>query len=357
VSAFFRGHTVGRLFSAWAGGLAARGVEVHVWHTGSGRDAESEELSAKVHRFYHLSGRAEGLVTAVRAARLHGVIFPELGMDLATFHAASAKLAPVQAMAWGHPVSSGLPSMDLFLSSTVMEPEQGAHHYRETLVPLPGLSIQYRRPPRVAPRPRAELGVPEGVPLLVCVQSLFKILPRHDAMFAGLLARSPRAHLVMLAHIAEPVTRTFRERLSACLLAHGVDPAGRLHFLPQMNREHFLGLLAAADLYIDGPGWSGGNTTLEAVSQGCAILCRWGQTMRERHTAGILQQMGLSELIATDEEDWIERGVRWAEDPDARAASSAAVRAGAEGLFGDSRPLDALAGLVHGWQTGKVFTG
>ena len=39
-------------------------------------------------------------------------------------------------MAWGHPETSGLPTIDYFLTSALMEPEDGDDHYTERLVRL-----------------------------------------------------------------------------------------------------------------------------------------------------------------------------------------------------------------------------
>ena len=50
-------------------------------------------------------------------------------------------IAPLQAMLWGHPVTSGSRHIDLFLSSAEMEPEDGDAHYSERLVRLPGSEV------------------------------------------------------------------------------------------------------------------------------------------------------------------------------------------------------------------------
>ena len=41
--------------------------------------------------------------------------------------------------AWGHPMTSGLPTIDAFLSADAMEPPDAQDHYSEELVRLPGL--------------------------------------------------------------------------------------------------------------------------------------------------------------------------------------------------------------------------
>lgn len=72
-------------------------------------------------------------------AQLDVLLYPEVGIDPVCAQLAALRLAPVQAMAWGHPQTSGLPTIDVFLSNELMEPPDGAGHYTEQLLPLPGI--------------------------------------------------------------------------------------------------------------------------------------------------------------------------------------------------------------------------
>ena len=52
-------------------------------------------------------------------------------------------LAPIQCASWGHPDTTGLPTIDYFLSGELMEPPDADEHYTERLVRLPNLAIYY----------------------------------------------------------------------------------------------------------------------------------------------------------------------------------------------------------------------
>ena len=58
-------------------------------------------------------------------------------MDELSLQLAAQRLAPVQCNSLGHPETSGLPTIDYFLSSDLMEPLDAARHYTERLVRLP----------------------------------------------------------------------------------------------------------------------------------------------------------------------------------------------------------------------------
>src|SRR6185503_3042475 len=96
-------------------------------------------------------------------------------------------------------------------------------HYVEQVLRLPGIGTSYRRmlvPERVA---RARFNLPDDRVLLLCPQSLFKVHPDNDALFAAVLAANPRAALVMFDGRHPRVTDLFVKRITGALDAHGVD--------------------------------------------------------------------------------------------------------------------------------------
>ena len=118
-------------------------------------------------------------------------------MHSVSFALAALRLAPVQCAAWGHPVTAGHATIDAYFTCAAMEPDDGARHYTERLVALPGIGTEYERPVVPEGATRARFGLPEGVPVFLCPQSLFKIHPDTDALFARVLAAVPAARLVV----------------------------------------------------------------------------------------------------------------------------------------------------------------
>src|SRR6185312_6421819 len=108
----------------------------------------------------------------------HVLIYPEIGMDPMAARLAALRLAPVQCSSWGHPQTSGYPTIDHFLSSAAMEAEGADAFYSERLVRLPGLSTAYTPLPGApAVVGRADLGLREDAVVYWCGQSLQKHLP------------------------------------------------------------------------------------------------------------------------------------------------------------------------------------
>jgi protein O-GlcNAc transferase len=343
VSAFFRESTAGRYFEHWATDLPRDGFEVHVYHLLPGMNPLAERLAARADQFRHCPWwRPSQLAPRILADALDVLVYPELGMGAVPFALAGLRLAPLQCVAWGHPVTTGHATIDVFFSSAAMEPADGASHYSEKLVTLPGIGTRYRAPVAPADASRERFGLPPGVPLLLCSQSLFKIHPDNDALFARVLAAIRDATLVHF----EGRDRRLTARYSARLAAAGID-AARVRALPQCAHDDFLRVNSVCDVMLDTLHWSGGNTSLDALACGLPIVTLPGRFMRGRQSAGMLALMGIDELVARDEDDYVRIAATLATDAPARGALSQRIVAGAPRIFGDAAAVEAFANWLR----------
>ncbi len=349
VSGFFCRHTVwSLLLRGWLEHLDRGRFVVSAFHTGPETDAVTARAAALADRFVSGARPLPAWREAVLAAEPDVVLYPEIGMDPVAAHLAAHRLAPVQAMSWGHPVTSGMPSIDLFLSSALMEPADGDAHYTERLVRLPNLGTCYAPDAtEVAPASRASLGLRDGAVAFWSGQALYKYRPAHDALFAriaaGVGARSGDAQFVFIEFAREPeVTALLRARLQRAFAAHGLEAARHCVFLPSLGAAAFVAAIGACDVVLDTPGWSGGKSTLDGLAQARPVMTLPGALMRSRHTAAILARIGVPELIAGSEDEYVAMAVRLGCDAGARAAASARVRAGRHRAFDDRSCIDAM---------------
>lgn len=293
VGSLFRDCTAGAYFGGWVEWLRAAGFEVVLYQLGPRRDAETERLAAAASRFEFVPEDLplDALAARLRAEQAGLLLYPELGMDTRLTALSALRLARRQALAWGHPVTSGLDCMDAYVSCAEMEPADASAHYVEPLCLLPGLGVDYRRPPLPSAASRAELGLPEGVPLVLVPHSLFKLLPDNDATYAAVLAADPRARLLLFDSFP-----MLRPAFEARLRAQGIDTA-RLLWLPEMPRARFLQVNAACDLMLDSLHFSGGNASLDALQSGLPVLTWPGALMRGRQTVAMLARLGLADAL------------------------------------------------------------
>lgn len=341
-SSLFRRHTITKLFGGWIRGLDRHRFEVFAYHLGPEIDETTRGLEAACDTFRHLpAADAASVVRQMRADGLHATVFPELGMATTPMQVAAMRTAPVQAVAWGHPVTTGLPAMDFFLSSEAMEPDNGEEHYTERLIPLPGLSIAPTPPIAPSPRDRASFGFAASDVIYLVPQSLFKLLPNEDPHWCDILERVPEGRLALLHHHSPTVTGLFQARVRRSMVARGLDPS-RLVLVPHLDWADYLALNRCADVFLDGLRWSGGMTTLEALAMGLVPVTCPGEVMRARHTAAILRAVGVTETIAETPESRTEIAVRLGLDPAWRASLQARLRAALPTIYEDNRGVEAL---------------
>jgi len=205
------------------------------------------------------------------------------------------------------------------------------------LVRLPGIGTRYAMPLAPDDIDRSRFGLPAGVPLLLCPQSLFKIHPEDDARIARVLAAAPSAHLVMFRGRHPSLTAKFSTRLQSACAVVGVTIESRLHLLPQCAHDDYLRINGCCDAMLDTSRWSGGNTALDALACALPIATLPGRSM------AMLRQIGIPELIARDDDDYVAIAARLATEPGWRRQMSDKIRNGRDALFDDAAPTTALA--------------
>lgn len=343
VGTIFRDCTAGRYFERWITGLDPARFERFVYQTGALADDFTRRIGASADGFATLRGGARDAADRIRADGLDVLVHPEVGMSALSYVLAAARLAPVQAAGWGHPVTTGSDAIDHYFTCASMEPSDAAGHYTEARVELPGLGVGYAMPAAAPRASRAELGLSGGKRIYACAQSLFKVHPDMDDLVARIAAGDDDAVFVFFQSGARRVTETLAARLQAALARRGVAPRGQLKFLPRMQAAHFRAVLAMADVVLDTPRWSGGNTSLDAFAAGTPVVTLPGRFMRGRQTAGMLALMGLDALVAPAPDDYVRLALDCARDRDRNRGLREAIAERRAALFDRPEPVAAFA--------------
>ena len=345
-TAFGHTHSVMKMCISWIENIDRERFETIFLHLGKGADALTERVEAAVDRFERGPRTAEEWGSVIEAHQPHAILYLEIGMDALTISLAAQRLAPVQCTTWGHPQTSGLRTIDYFLTSDLMEPEDADRFYTEKLVRLPNLSVSYQPlKTRAEALGRDKLGARDGETLYLCCQSLFKYLPRYDHVFARIAVQVPNSRFIFIGRPQDPATRSLDLRLRNVFSEHGLDASRYVVFCEPLPFSQFSGFLRMGDVFLDSIGWSGANTTLEAIDVDLPIVTFPVGLMRGRHTSAILTLMDLREGVAGSMEDYIAKAAALA-DPLRREAFQTAIRAKKGKLFGDESPIRALESFL-----------
>lgn len=268
-------------------------IETYVFHAGEKEDRTSVAFRRNADHYFHLPLLTHDVADIVRALDLDALIFTDVGMTGRSVQFATLRLARKQFNAWGHPITSGSPTMDFYLSSEMMEPPDGQDFYTEQLVPLPNSGLTYPRTKwLVSDRPAEAFGLRKKGFYFVCQMSS-KLLPQDDHLLLELADRSPIPIVVLHNKLTK----------APAALADRLDHPN-IRFLPYQTMPDYLRLLQLAKASLDSPSWNGANTTIEALTLGTPVISMTGRYMRGRHNRAFLGLANVPGLIAESAEDY-----------------------------------------------------
>lgn len=343
VSAFFRRHSVWKMpLGGWFTGLKCDKLEIFGYMSSNNCD-EVTELARRSHPLF-ISSDFEVLKGKILEDEIDFLIYPEVGMDPLTIKLATLRLAPLQAASWGHPVTTGLPTIDYYLSSKAMESEIADSHYSEKLIYLKDLSVYLKPSIRKESFKFPFFKNREPIRFL-CAQALYKYLPKYDYIFAKIAKRLPKATFIFIDRDLE-LTGPFINRLIACFKRHKLDYQKHLQVIPALKQDSFFDLCQSCDLFLDSIEWSGCNSSLEALENGLPTLTLPKKTLRSRHTLGFLKILGLEELAASSPSEYIDLAVSLGQDKQQRDRLSQLIAENLPKLYHSQHTLEDLENFI-----------
>jgi predicted O-linked N-acetylglucosamine transferase (SPINDLY family) len=288
-------HTIGKLNIGIAQKLDRRRFALIVMRPPGPRDFLAGAFDECAERSVTLPFDLPTARRAVADAELDAIFYPDIGMDVFTYYLAFARLARIQFTTWGHPVTTGIPNMDYFISTRHAEPPGGERFYSERLVQFESPPSFYYRPR--PPNPfdlRAHLGLAKDARIYASMQTLYKVHPDFDDALVDILRRDKGGRVVLIA-----ATRpAWNEKLKARLQRAGPDVADRIVFMPPVSLPDYLGALRAADALLDTFHFGGGCSSYESFGVSAPVVTLPGTHMRARITAGLYGRMGVTRWIA-----------------------------------------------------------
>jgi protein O-GlcNAc transferase len=348
VSAHFYQHSVWKIpIKGWLSQLDRQQFHITCYMTSGYWDSETDCARSLSDRFVAGKLPAARWVEEILTDQPHVLLYPEVGMVPMIEHLAALRLAPVQCVSLGHPVTTGLTTIDYFLSSELMEPPNGDDHYTEKLVRLPNLSVYYE-PTGIlrASMSREEVGLRSDACVFWCGQSLFKYLPQHDEVFPR-IAREVLGCQFVFIDMQDTQRAKFEGRLNRAFAAHGLQFDDHCVILRPLSPERFAAVLGLSDVFLNSISWSGFNTTMESLEHDLPILTMATGFMRGRHTLGIAKMMGLNEAIASTLDEYVKRAIQLGNDPMERATMRRKIAERKAQVYRDASAIRALEAFLE----------
>ena len=320
LSEFFNsGHTIGKLYEGLIAGLDRHRFDVLVIQPGGQpQNTRPPGLDVVAENFIGLPEELASQRELIANLRLDVLFYPDVGMSAYSYFLASSRLAPVQAVGWGHPDTTGMRTIDYFVSAESIEPDDAQQHYTERLIRLSRLPCHYRTP-RMATTAasREAFGLPATGTLYGCPQSLFKFHPDFDAVLADIADGDAEGRIVVLMGPQTAWTEQLRTRWAQSfpILLE------KVLFLPRQPLDKFMALISHMDILLDPVHFGSGNTLYEAMIHGTPVVTWPGRFMRGRIVSGAYRQMAVPDPpVVQDIEDYAAMALALGRDPARRRA-------------------------------------
>jgi len=254
-------------------------------------------------------------IAKIAPLELDILVYLDIGMDPLSFLLAFARLAPIQCVMGGHPVTTGIRNIDYFLSGQWIEPNDAQHHYTEQLVLLQhgGFMCQRMTMPDTI-KTRAQLGMPAQRRIYLCPMTLQKIHPDFDDALEKILALDRDGAVVFFE---SPQSPAWTPLLSA-RFDRTIQPAlrNRIVFMPWIvNQQDLIRIIEASDVVLDPFHFGIGTTGIHIFSAGTPIVTRPSRFLRGRVGFFYCRLLETMQCVTTTVDEYVERAVQIATDP------------------------------------------
>ncbi|MGX3021710.1 UDP-glucose:protein N-beta-glucosyltransferase [Ursidibacter sp. B-7004-1] len=233
---------------------------------------------------------------------------PSIGMDLTTIFASNTRMAPIQAIALGHPATTHSD----FIEYVVVEDDYVGSEdcFSETLIRLPKDALPYvpsaSAPKKVDYKLREN---PEVVNIGIASTTM-KLNPHFLQACKDIRDRAKvKVHFHFALGQSTGITHPYVQKFIRTYL--GDDATAHSH-LPYTQ---YLEVLNNCDMMVNPFPFGNTNGIIDMVTLGLVGICKTGPEVHEHIDEGLFGRLGLPKwLVADTVEEYIERAVRLAEN-------------------------------------------
>jgi len=239
-------------------------------------------------------------------------------MDPGNYLLAFSRLAPVQIATHGHASTTGIPTIDYFVSYKPFEmfSPEASKYYSEALVTFSDFSFYYHPDVHKPDKNMTRARVCEVIGLKDCQQHIYtcpqtmhsltwqyKITPEFDVVFRDILIADPNGVLVFKEFVNKPrLNSMLLERLKVSM----PTVFDRIIVAPFLEDHEWFGLLEFADVVLDSYPFGGYTTSLQALALGTPVVTLPHPfLLAGRCTIAFLNIVGLNELVAHTPEVYV----------------------------------------------------
>jgi FkbM family methyltransferase len=225
------------------------------------------------------------------------------------------KPAPIQTTYLGYFATTGLPTIDYWITDQVLHPHDTGEKTSETIWRLPRCYVGYE-PLKNAPEITELPSKKTGIFTFSSFNNLRKLTPETFALWIEILKAVPNSRLVLKCPTSDVFSPLIAERIQTPFVEQGIDPQRIFLYGGFATDEDHLNLYNQVDLHLDSIPYTGCTTTCEALWMGVPTLTLAGTRKMERMSASILHSVGLDDCIAHSAVEYVQKAIAFAQNLD-----------------------------------------
>ncbi|MDH6099187.1 tetratricopeptide repeat protein [Anabaenopsis sp. FSS-46] len=224
------------------------------------------------------------------------------------------KPAPIQATYLGYFATTGLPTIDYWITDEVLHPPDTKEKTSETIWRLPRCYVSYeplKDTPDITQLPYQKT----GIFTFASFNTLRKLTPETLSLWTEILKAVPHSRLVIKCASSNVFNPLITEKIQTPFMKEGIDPKRIALYGGYAADQDHLNLYNQVDLHLDSIPYTGCTTTCEALWMGVPTLTLAGSRKMERMSASILHTLGLDDFIAHSQAEYVQKAVELAQNP------------------------------------------
>ena len=312
VSADFRQHAVAHFIEPVLAAHDSKRFEIFCYYNYPAADAVTGRFEKLTHHWRVIANRSdEDVANMIRADGIDILVDLAGHTPLNRLRVFARKPAPVQASWIGYSSTTGLTRMDYRITDTISDPIGVTDDlYTEKLVRLPDTYSCFQ-PLANSPDVGALPATQSGHVTFGSFNNFIKMTPEVLQTWARILQRMPTSTLLLKYRSFE--AEKIRTLVLAAFAKHGVLPA-RIHFLGSDDYHTHLRAYHQVDIALDTFPHNGDTTTCDALWMGVPVVVNTGVNHVGLMGASRLRSVGLEDLVARDNDHYVDIACALAND-------------------------------------------
>jgi len=290
------------------------------------------------------SGPISTLISKIIELDFDIILYPDIGMFTPYKFLAYNRLAPIQINTWGHSETSGMETIDYFISSTYYEPKDGQQNYTEKLIQLDSLCTYYYNRLKVfnlnVNINRKSLGFSEYTHLYCLLVTEYKFHPEFMDILLNILKSDSNALFLFISHkIHIEIFTTFLESFFKENMCH-------VRIYEAFDFPKYMEMVSCSDIVLDLYPFGGCNSTIDAFNVNKIVITLPSNKLSGRFTYGFYKKMKIDDAICNSKEEYVDKTLFYINHKEERSLLENKIKENKYLLFEETKSVDDWKNLL-----------